>query len=97
MQFLSKAALIILASFFALPAHAEDKLVTLLVPDMTCAACPTNVKRVLVRMDGVKTVEVHEDVREAVVKYDNSKASVDDLIDMVALAGYPATVKRAAR
>jgi len=50
-----------------------------------------------VRMDGVKTVEVRVDVREAVVKYDNSKASVEDLIDMVALAGYPATVKRVPR
>jgi mercuric ion binding protein len=76
-----------------LPVLAEEKLVTLSVPDMTCAACPTTVKRALVRVDGVKTVEVREKVREAVVKFDTSKASVDDLIDMIALAGYPATVK----
>ena len=97
MHSLHKAATIVLASLFAMPLVAEDRLVTLSVPDMTCAACPTNVKRVLVRMDGVKTVEVRVDVREAVVKYDNSKASVEDLIDMVALAGYPATVKRVPR
>jgi len=66
------------------------------VPEMTCAACPTNVKRALVRVDGVKSVEVREKVREAVVKFDTSKASVDDLIDTIALAGYPATVKTAA-
>lgn len=97
MRSLSNAALIILASLFALPVVADDRLVTLSVPDMSCPACPTNVKRALVRVDGVKNVEIRGDIREAVVRYDNNKASVDDLIDMVALAGYPATVKRVAR
>ncbi|MBI3776918.1 MAG: cation transporter [Gammaproteobacteria bacterium] len=97
MHVLPKAALIVMAGFIALPAIAEDKQVTLSVPGMTCAACPTNVKRALGRMEGVKTVEVRPDILEAVVKYDNNKASVEDLIDMVALAGYPATVKRATR
>jgi periplasmic mercuric ion binding protein len=97
MHSLSKAVLVVLASLFAVPVVAEDKMVTLSVPDMSCAACPANVKRVLVRIDGVKTVEVRQDVREAVVHYDNNKASVEDLIDMVALVGYPATVKRVAR
>ena len=96
MRFLLKTAVIVLASF-ALPVVAEEKMITLLVPDMSCAACPTNVKRALVRVDGVKNVEVRGDVREAVVKYDNNKASVEDLIDMVALAGYPATIKRLPR
>lgn len=91
-----KAVVVVLASLFALPVLAEEKLVTLSVPEMTCAACPTNVKRALVRVDGVKSVEVREKVREAVVKFDTSKASVDDLIDTIALAGYPATVKTAA-
>lgn len=97
MQDLTRAALIILAGFLALPALAENKLVTLLVPDMTCAACPTDVRLALTRMEGVMTVEVRSEVQEAVVKYDASKTSVEDLIDIVALAGYPATVKRKTR
>lgn len=97
MRSVIKVAAFVLASLLALPVMAEEKLVTLLVPDMTCAACPTNVKRALVRVDGVKTVELRASAHEAVVKYDTSKASVEDLMDMVALAGYPATVKSAAR
>lgn len=93
---LLKTMVVVLAGY-ALPAVAEDKMVTLLVPEMSCPACPTSVKRALVRVDGVKNVEIRSDVREAVVKYDTAKASVDDLIDMVALAGYPATIKRVPR
>ena len=97
MQSIIKGAAFLMATLLALPAMAEEKLVTLSVPDMMCAACPTNVKRALARVDGVKTVELRQSTREAVVKYDTNKASVEDLMDMVALAGYPATVKSAAR
>ena len=97
MQLFTKMGWIVLASIFTAAASADDTSVTLVVPDMTCAACPTNVKRALTRVDGVKTVDVHAGLLEAVVRYDSNKASVDDLLDMVALVGYPATLKQGSR
>jgi len=93
MNLLSKAGWTVLASLLSLPLAAADTSVTLSVPDMGCAACPTSVKRVLTRIDGVKAVDVRADVLEAVVSYDSSKTTLGDLLDMVALVGYPATLK----
>ena len=94
MKLFSKCVWIALASCLSSsPLLAEDASVTLVLPDMSCAACPTNVKRALARVDGVKSVDVHAGLLEAVVRYDSSKASVDDLLDMVALVGYRATLK----
>lgn len=85
------AGLVLVAASAAL---AAPQTVTLSVPGMTCAACPITVKKALSRGDGVMEAKVSYEKREAVVRFDDSKASVQKLLDASTNAGYPASVKR---
>jgi len=78
----------------AAPVWAAPKTVTLAVPGMTCAACPITVKQAISKVDGVAKVDVKFDQREAVVTYDDAKASVQKLTQATENAGYPSSVKR---
>lgn len=61
---------------------------------MTCAACPITVKKAIAKVDGVNKVVVSYDKREAVVSFDDAKASVQKLTQATENAGYPSSVKR---
>lgn len=73
---------------------AAPQTVTLAVPGMTCAACPITVKTAIAKVAGVSKVAVNYDKREAVVTFDDAKASVQKLTQATENAGYPSTVKR---
>ena len=74
-------------------ALAEVKTVTLSVPGMDCATCPITVKKALSRVPGVARVSASLERKEAVVTYDDDKASVDDLTRATAGAGYSSTAR----
>ena len=76
------------------PVWAATQTVTLAVPGMTCAACPLTVKQAISKVDGVNKVNVSFDKREAVVTFDDAKASVQKLTLATENAGYPSSVKR---
>lgn len=76
------------------PAWATTQTVTLSVPGMTCAACPITVKKALSKVDGVSKTDVVFDKREAVVTFDDTKASVQMLTQATENAGYPSSVKK---
>ncbi len=76
------------------PAWAAVQTVTLAVPGMTCAACPITVKQAISRVDGVNKVNVSFDKREAVVTFDDAKASVQKLTQATESAGYSSSVQR---
>ena len=76
------------------PVWAANQTVTLAVPGMTCAACPITVKKAIAKVDGVNKVVVSYDTREAVVSFDDAKASVQKLTQATENAGYPSSVKR---
>ena len=78
---------------FSSPLLAAQKTVTLGVPGMTCAACPITVKKAITRVDGVTRTEVDFDKRQAVVTYDDTRASVDQIMRATANAGYPSSIK----
>ena len=77
----------------AFPAWAATQTVTLSVPGMTCAACPITVKKALGKVNGVQKAEVSYEKREAVVIFDDAKASVPQLTKATADVGYPSSVK----
>ena len=83
-----------LALSAAAPLWAATQTVTLTVPGMTCAACPITVKQAISKVDGVNKVNVSFDKREAVVSFDDAKASVPKLTQATENAGYPSSVKR---
>lgn len=78
---------------FSSPLLAAQKTVTLGVPGMTCGACPITVKKAITKVDGVTRTEVDFDKRQAVVTYDDTKASADQIMRATTNAGYPSTLK----
>lgn len=88
------ATLLALVATLSTPAWATTKTVTLSVPGMTCEACPITVKKALSKVAGVQKAEVSFEKREAVVTFDDAKASVDALTKATANAGYPSSVKQ---
>jgi mercuric ion binding protein len=91
-------ALPIVAALLLAPglALAKPQTVSLNIPTMDCATCPITIKAALVKIPGVSKVKVSYDRREAVIVYDDSKASVADLKQATADAGYPSMLKTAA-
>ena len=80
------------ASPFAL---ARPQTVSLNVPTMDCATCPITIKAALTRVPGVSKVKVSYEKREAVIVYDDARASVADLKKATEDVGYPAMLKTA--
>jgi mercuric ion binding protein len=76
------------------PVWAATQTVTLVVPGMTCAACPITVKKALSKVEGVSKTDVNFDKREAVVTFDDAKTSVQKLTKATEDAGYPSSVKQ---
>ena len=72
---------------------AETKTVTLSVPGMTCDLCPLTIKKAISKVPGVASVEASYEKKQAVVTFDDSKASVEALMKATANAGYPSTLK----
>ncbi len=84
----------VVVAAIAVPGWAATQTVTLSVPGMTCAACPITVKKAIARVEGVSKTSVSFDKREAVVTFDDTKATAQKLTEACANAGYPATVKK---
>ena len=83
-----------LALFNAAAVQAAPQTVTLDVPGMTCSACPFTVKKAISKVDGVSKVDVSYERRQAVVTFDDARASAQKLTQATENAGYPSTVKR---
>lgn len=72
---------------------AAEKTVVLSVPSMYCALCPLSVRKALEKVPGVQKVKATYEPKEAVVTFDDAKASVDTLLEATKRAGFPAAVK----
>ncbi len=83
-----------LSAALAAPAWAETRTVTLAVRNMTCPVCPITVKKALSKVPGVTKTVVSYEKQEAVVTFDDAKASVEELTTATADAGYPSTLKQ---
>lgn len=75
------------------PARAETRTATLAVEGMTCITCPITVKKALSRVDGVESVDVSFDDKQAVVVFDDARTRPEALTRATANAGFPSTVK----
>jgi periplasmic mercuric ion binding protein len=72
---------------------AESKTVTLSVPGMNCNLCPLTIKKAISKVPGVASVEASYEKKQAVVTFDDRRASVEALMKATANAGYPSTLK----
>lgn len=74
-------------------AFAETKTVMLSVPGMNCDLCPITIKKAISKVPGVSNVEASYEKKEAVVTFDDTKATVEALTKATANAGYRSSVK----
>ena len=72
---------------------AQTAEMVLAVENMSCASCPLTVGGSLRQVPGVIDAQVTLDPPEAVVLYDPTKASMDDLIAATTNAGYPSSLR----
>lgn len=78
-------------------ALAAVQTVTLSVPGMNCPVCPITVKKALEKVEGVKKANVSLEQREAKITFDNAITNPDKLMQATTDAGYPSTLKGAAK
>ena len=71
----------------------ETTKVVLAVENMHCDACPITVRQRLLQVAGVVGATVTIEPPEAVVVYDPTRVSPDDLTQATANVGYPSSVK----
>lgn len=74
--------------------YAATRAATLVVPGMTCAACPITVKKALSRVDGVSAVSVSYEKKEITITFDDARTTPGALMQATADAGYPSAVTR---
>lgn len=94
---MKKLLVVTLFAVLGAPAWATPRTVTLSIPTMDCPVCPITVRKALDRVDGVTKAEVNFDKRQAVVTFDDAKASVAALTHATQDAGYPSTLAGGAK
>jgi mercuric ion binding protein len=87
----SIAAVVLIAG--AVAAHAGERKVELTVPTMDCDTCPITIRVALMKVPGVKKALVSYERRNAVVTFDDKKATVAALTKATEDAGYPSFPK----
>jgi len=71
-----------------------EQTATFAIEKMTCAACPITVKGAMKKVEGVMSVSVDFDSKTAVVVFDPSVATADEIAAAASNVGYPATAVR---
>jgi mercuric ion binding protein len=59
------------------------------VPGMNCDLCPITIKKAISKVPGVSNVEASYERKQAVVTFDDAKATLEALTKATANAGYP--------
>lgn len=76
-----------------LSALAAPQNIVLNLPTMNCPMCPITVKKALNKIDGVVSVEINYQKKEAVITFDDKKTCIASLIDATTNAGFPSSVR----
>ncbi len=71
-------------------AAVEEMTLTFAVENMTCATCPITVRTAMRGVDGVQSVDIDFDAKTAVVTFDPTITTADEIGNASRDAGYPA-------
>jgi copper chaperone CopZ len=72
--------------------NEEPKMVTLKITGMSCAGCASHIHTALSKTEGIISDEVKYPGDVAIIKYDASKISVEQIIKVIEKTGYKAEV-----
>jgi P-type Cu+ transporter len=70
----------------------KDKRISLSLSGMHCASCAGLIERSLKKVSGVAQANVNFAAEKALIRFDESKATVDQMVGAVQKAGYKATI-----
>ena len=70
---------------------AAQQQTTFAIEHMTCATCPISVRKAMMRVEGVKTVDIDFDSKIASVTFDPAVTTADAIAAASTNVGYPAT------
>lgn len=71
-------------------AQAEQASASFTVDNMTCATCPISVKKAMMRVEGVKSVDIDFETKTAQVVFDPARTTPDAIGAASSDVGYPA-------
>ncbi len=75
-------------------AVSSEQTATFIIEKMTCAACPIIVKKAMQAVEGVDNVKVDFDEKTAIVVFDPTVTTLEQIGAASTNAGYPATPER---
>lgn len=78
---------------FSMSEIAHTKQIDLDIEGMHCAACSASIERVVHKMDGVERCNVNLVMNSAQVVYDPKKVKLQEILQVIAKAGFGASVK----
>ena len=84
------AAVLSLIMMMSVAAFAASKTVTLNVDGMHCGNCAASIEKKLKATEGVQEVKVDFDKKEAWVKYDDEKLTVEKIQEAINSTGFKA-------
>lgn len=75
-------------------AEAAPKSITLMVPGMSCPACPVTIKKTLLKQQGITAVHVMYAKKELEVEFDDAKITPAAIMQSTASIGFPSQVAK---
>ena len=84
---------ILLSALVPSSAFAAERIITLAVQNMYCAACPHTVRSSLQAVPGVAKVIISFQNKTAIVTFDDAKTNIEALTTATTNAGYPSARK----
>lgn len=64
------------------------------VSGMTCGGCAASIHQALIKLTGVVSAEVNLERKQALVRYESSKVTPQQLVDAISKAGYTAVLQK---
>ena len=83
-----------LLAFTPAAGSQESKTATLYADKIYCEACAAVITKALRNVPGVSKIDVDVEKKEVVVRFDPSKARVEDLTAATAKRGFPSSVRK---
>lgn len=90
-----KTALLLMSIFLSSIVSAAEQTIVLSIPGMNCSICPITVKKSLLKVDGVKAINVIYQSKIAEVSYDDQLTNISSLQEATKNVGYPSLVVKA--
>jgi copper chaperone CopZ len=91
-----RLSIMLVALAAAWPLQAATKTAAFEVNGWTCGSCAAATRIALKKLDGVTDVRTDPEKKEAFVTYDDSKVTIDKMVQAIAKLGYKAAVKKGA-